>query len=134
MTNAEYGVLSTVSKDDEPYGVPLNFCVSDEHIYFHCALEGRKIANLQENSRVSFCVVGSTEVMPEKFATKYESTIVEGEAQEVFGKEKEKALKGLVREYAPQFLEKGAKYIKAEMDKTRVFKISINRLSGKARR
>ncbi len=44
---AEYGVLSTGSKDGLPYGVPLNFCLIDFCIYFHSAMEGHKIDNIQ---------------------------------------------------------------------------------------
>ena len=34
LNKAEYGVLSTVSEDRIPYGVPLNFCIIDGYIYF----------------------------------------------------------------------------------------------------
>ena len=27
LNKADYGVLSTVSKDGKPYGIPLNFCI-----------------------------------------------------------------------------------------------------------
>ena len=54
LTRAEYGVLSTVDENGQPYGVPLNFCVVDGCIYFHCAVEGHKIDNIEQNSAVSF--------------------------------------------------------------------------------
>jgi uncharacterized protein len=133
LDKAEYGVLSTVSENMEPYGVPLNFCFIDHCIYFHCAPEGQKIDNIKQNKSVSFCVVGNTEILPEKFSTKYESAIVFGEIQEVFDMDKQRGLEGLVRKYSPQFIDKGMEYIKASQDKTRVFKIIINQVSGKAR-
>ena len=43
LSNAEYGVLSTVTENGKPYGVPLNFCIIDHGIYFHCAVEDRKL-------------------------------------------------------------------------------------------
>ena len=92
LKKAEYGVLSTVCPDGTPYGVPLNFCFVENAIYFHCAVEGRKIDNVERNPSVSFCVVGATEVMPAKFGTKYESVIVSGTVGEVFDKEKQAAL------------------------------------------
>ena len=45
LSKAEYGILSTVSDDGQPYGVPLNFCIVENCIYFHCAIEGRLIEN-----------------------------------------------------------------------------------------
>ena len=38
LENAEYGILSVVSRTGEPYGVPLNFCIIDNCIYFHSAV------------------------------------------------------------------------------------------------
>lgn len=32
LNTAEYGILSTVSEDGEPYGVPLDYCVVDNNI------------------------------------------------------------------------------------------------------
>ncbi len=134
LDNAEYGVLSTASLEGVPYGIPLSFCMINGQIYFHCATEGRKIDNLKTNRSVSFCVIGDTEVLPEKFGTKYQSTLVCGEAEEVFADEKQIALEGLVKKYSPDFIEQGAQYIDALTDKTRVFKIVINRVSGKSRK
>jgi nitroimidazol reductase NimA-like FMN-containing flavoprotein (pyridoxamine 5'-phosphate oxidase superfamily) len=134
LNKAEYGVLSTVTENGEPYGVPLNFCVIDHCIYFHCAVEGQKIDNIKQNKSVSFCAVGNTEIMPDKFGTKYESVIVSGEAEEVFDMNKQLALEGLLHKYSPEFIDKGIKYIEDLIEKTRVFKITINKLTGKARR
>lgn len=133
LVGAEYGILSTVSKDGSPYGIPLSFCVIDGAIYFHCAVEGRKLENLEHNRSVSFCAVGNTRVMPEKFGTLYQSAIATGEAMEVFDEEKQRALEGLVRKYAADFTESGAKYIEALRHKTRVYKIVVSSVSGKAR-
>ncbi|MBW1982208.1 MAG: pyridoxamine 5'-phosphate oxidase family protein [Deltaproteobacteria bacterium] len=134
LEKAEYGVLSTVSENGRPYGVPLNFCLIDGCIYFHCAFVGQKIDNINHNKFVSFCVVGNTEILPDKFATRYESAIVSGEVEEVFDVNKQLALEGLLRKYSPEFFDKGLKYIEDLKDKTRVFKITINKLTGKARK
>ncbi len=134
LSRAEYGVLSTVSENGKPYGVPLNFCIIDHCIYFHCAVEGRKIDNIKQNKFVSFCTVGNTEILPDQFGTKYESAIVSGEVEEVFDDDKQIALEGLLHKYSPDFFDKGLKYIEVLREKTRVFKITINSLSGKARK
>ena len=134
LNRVEYGVLSTVSENGKPYGVPLNFCMVDNCIYFHCAVEGQKIDNIKQNKSVSFCTVGRTEILPDKFGTKYESVIVSGEVEEVFELDKQRGLEGLLYKYSPDFIDQGKKYIDTLRDKTRVFKITINSLSGKARR
>ena len=55
LNKAEYGVLSTVTEDGKPYGVPLNFCVIDCCLYFHCADEGQKIDNITQRRRIVLC-------------------------------------------------------------------------------
>jgi nitroimidazol reductase NimA-like FMN-containing flavoprotein (pyridoxamine 5'-phosphate oxidase superfamily) len=134
LNKTEYGVLSTVTENGKPYGVPLNFCVIDQCLYFHCALEGQKIDNIKQNKSVSFCSVGNTEILPDKFGTKYESVIVAGEVEEVFDMDKQIALEGLLHKYSPELIDKGMKYIEDLKEITRVFKITINKLTGKARK
>jgi uncharacterized protein len=134
LKRAEYGVLSTVSPDGKPYGVPLNFCIVDHCIYFHCAIEGQKLDNIEKNKSVSFCTVGDIEILSDKFATKYESVIVSGEVEEISGHNKQIALEGMLKKYSPNYFREGLEYIEKLKAKTRVFKISILNLSGKARR
>lgn len=134
LNSSEYGVLSTVSEDDQPYGVPLNYVYKNKFIYFHCALSGQKIDNLKHNAKVSFCVVGNTKVLPVEFATEYESAMVFGTASEVEGAERHNALLWIIEKYSPAFIEEGKLYI-AQMEKAvKVFKIEISHISGKARR
>lgn len=130
----EYGILSTVSADGQPYGVPVSYAYTGEVIYFHCAVEGHKLENLSSNNRVSFCVVGQTQVLPDKFATNYESVIVFGKAFEVVDDEKQAGLVELLKKYSPDFMEKGERYIKGDAPNTKVYKIAAESLTGKARR
>ncbi len=134
LEKAEYGVLSTVSEEGVPYGVPLNFCFIDGCLFFHSAVTGLKLDNIQANKTVSFCIVGETQLLPAKFSTRYESVIVSGEAEEVFAAEKRRGLEGLLRKYSPGHMERGKRYIDTDRQKTRVFKITITALTGKARR
>jgi nitroimidazol reductase NimA-like FMN-containing flavoprotein (pyridoxamine 5'-phosphate oxidase superfamily) len=134
LEKGEYGILSTASLDGQPYGVPVNYSYTGNVIYFHCALEGHKLENLKENNRVSFCVTGKTEVLPEKFATKYESAIVFGKAFELADDEKYNGLLEIVKKYSPGFLEEGRKYIKDAFHKARAFKIVIESIAGKSRK
>jgi nitroimidazol reductase NimA-like FMN-containing flavoprotein (pyridoxamine 5'-phosphate oxidase superfamily) len=131
---AKYGVLSTIGRDGQPYGVPLSYVYKNNGIYFHCALSGLKLDNIEYNARVSFCVVGDTKVLPDKFATEYESAVAFGVASEVNGTERHNALLWLLEKYCPDFIEEGKHYIEQKEKTTKVFKIEINHLSGKARR
>jgi nitroimidazol reductase NimA-like FMN-containing flavoprotein (pyridoxamine 5'-phosphate oxidase superfamily) len=134
LSSCEYGVLSTVGNDGQPYGLPLSYACKDNRIYFHCAVDGHKIDNITGEPRVSFCVVGNTRVLPEKFATEYESAVAFGVASEIFGSERHAALVLLLEKYSPGFIEEGKKYIEQKDRATRVFKIEIGHISAKARR
>lgn len=131
LKNGFFGVLSTVGESNLPYGVPLNYYFENNAIYFHSAMEGKKIQNFLKNPYVSFCVVGKYFPIPERFSTSYESVIISGKISEVFGDEKISALLGLIKKYAPQQLHKGEKYIEKYIDETRVFKIEIDKITGK---
>ena len=43
LEHCEYAVLSTVDGDGNPYGVPISPVLEGKNLYFHCALEGRKL-------------------------------------------------------------------------------------------
>jgi nitroimidazol reductase NimA-like FMN-containing flavoprotein (pyridoxamine 5'-phosphate oxidase superfamily) len=131
LTEGEYGVLSTVGSDGQPYGVPLNYVYKDKCLYFHCALKGHKIDNMDDNPQVSFCVVGDTKVLPSEFSTNYVSAVAFGTASELQGAERYDALILLLEKYSAGFMDEGKKYIE-KLDKvTKVIKIEIQHVSGK---
>lgn len=131
LNKGEYGVMSTVDDGGQPYGVPLNYAFEDNCLYFHCALEGHKLDNLLLNEKVSFCVVGRTKVVPVEFTSEYESVIVTGRAEVVYGEEKYKALVSLVEKYSPEFAEEGRKYIEKLDSETKAVRIIIDSMTGK---
>ena len=133
LESAEYGVLSLAGPDGVPHGVPMNFALSGDSIYFHCALEGKKIDIFSTNTRVSFCVVGRTQLLPEKFGTQYESVIATGVVEDLSAEEKRQGLVLLVRKYSPDFVKEGLEYIDKFIDKTKVFRIRLASITGKAR-
>jgi nitroimidazol reductase NimA-like FMN-containing flavoprotein (pyridoxamine 5'-phosphate oxidase superfamily) len=130
----EYGILSLTCESGNPYGIPLDYALSDQYLVFHCATAGRKLDCLQNEKLVSFCVVGKTEVLPSKFATRYESVILSGKVNELQADEKKSALVLLLEKYSSDHIEQGMKYINNQFNNTKVFRINIETISGKARR
>ena len=70
-----------------PYLVPLNFGMAagpqSLTLYFHCARAGHKYEAVKACPRASFCVVDSSEVVPEDYSTDYRSVIVFGRVREL---------------------------------------------------
>jgi nitroimidazol reductase NimA-like FMN-containing flavoprotein (pyridoxamine 5'-phosphate oxidase superfamily) len=134
LANGEYGILSTIGKDGYPYGIPVNYVYMDDEIYFHCASGiGLKLKNINYSAQICFTVVGITNVIPKEFSTKYESVIVFGLASEVTDN-KQLVLEALIQKYAPEYKEDGLKYINQSIDKTAIYKIKIEHITGKARK
>ena len=134
LKKCEYGILSLVDEDNSPYALPLSFAVVDRKIYIHGALEGKKLDVLQKNSSVCFVAVGKTHVLPQKFSTEYESVIVMGNGYIAKSdEEKTRGLLALVEKYSPSFLKEGDLYIQRAIQKTAVFVINIESITGKKR-
>ena len=134
LKTCEYGVLSTADRDNQPYGIPVNYAVVEDSIVIHCATEGHKLENIGSNAKVSFCAVGRTQVLPDQFSTRYESVVVFGSAAVVNGeKQKRAALAALLAKYAPDHLAAGEQYVDKQIGRVSVIKVSIDHLTGKSR-
>ncbi len=134
LIKGEYGILSMCTAENEAYGIPLNYVLDNNQIYFHCAAVGSKLDCLRNNNKVSFCVVGNTTVIPSDFGTLYESAIVSGTTSEVAGNEKREALMRIIEKYSADFIKEGNEYIDKLYDRVTVIKLSIQSITGKARR
>jgi len=134
LARAEYGVLATVSEDGWPYAVPVNHLVEGNVLYLHCALEGHKLDNIVQDARVSYCAVASTQVLPAKLSTLYESAIVFGRAVRVTDPiEKEQALRRLATRFGGS-PEQTEQELRTSGPQAAVIRIEIERITGKAHR
>lgn len=133
LHRAEYGILSTMGTDGYPYGVPVSFVYHDQSIYFHCAKDGHKLDSISNDCHVSFCAVIDVELIPGEFTTKFKSLIAFGKVNEAFDQEKRDGLQALIQKFSGDFLESGEEYIEKFWDKTRVFKVEIEDLTGKGK-
>lgn len=133
LNTCEYGILSTLDEKNQPYGVPVNYAVIDDTIFIHSAPEGHKLDNIRTNDKVSFCVVGETELLSDQFSIKYKSVIVFGKASIIDDKNKKSALISLVAKYSPDHMDAAGKYIDKLIDETVVIQISIDHVTGKSR-
>ena len=97
LEEAEYGFLAMSGINGYGYGIPINYVKEGDSIYFHCAPEGYKLECLRENPKVSFTVVGATQIVPGKFTTGYESTIAFGEMHLDLPEEERRYLPGKPR-------------------------------------
>jgi nitroimidazol reductase NimA-like FMN-containing flavoprotein (pyridoxamine 5'-phosphate oxidase superfamily) len=131
-----HGVLSGVDTDGAPYGVPLNYVYSEteDALFFHCAMNGRKVDCIRHKSRVCFTVVGRSDIDAAHFTTRYASVIAEGCASFVQGDD-EKRLR--LRQFCDALtpgMPRRDEVIEACLSKVAIVRVDLNRISGKANR
>ena len=130
-----YSVMATVNPDGSPYCVPLSLARDREWLYFHCAMDGKKTENLKRQNLVCLTCVGDVKVIPRDFSLEYESAIINGTAFEITGKEEKiHALAVISKRYAPDDMDIFDEAVKLDLERTSVWKIRIDEISGKGRK
>lgn len=128
----EYGVLSSISENGYPYGVPINYIYHDGKIYVHSAMKGHKVKNFARDSKVSFCVVAEAELLQEDVNTMFKSVIAFGKIRELTEMEdKQKVFELMIRKLCPDYISSGLAYVQENRDAARVYEIEIEHLTGK---
>jgi hypothetical protein len=121
--------------DGQPYIVPLNFGYDGHFLYFHAALEGRKIDIIKNNNRVGFEFDILNEIVRAEKAcdwgAQYESVIGSGTAEIVDDVETKKiALEWIMRQYGSVLKDFSDEILK----KTLVLRVRILEISGKVKK
>lgn len=129
-----------IALNDEgyPYILPLNFgmVVKGETIelYFHGAMNGTKYDLIEKDNRASFEMDCGhrlvTEVEHGSCTMDYESVIGQGHIEILSDKEKRDALRILMKQYHQEEFP----YNEAVVPETRVFKLVVEKVTGKARK
>jgi len=131
--DCQYATLSTVNPDGTPYGVIVSTVVVDGAVCFHGANEGKKVDNIKANPNVSISGVKHTKLLPERFTTEYESAIASGKCVTVEDKgEKIKIIRAICEKYAPSSMGEFDAMVARLLDVTKIFKIQIATITGKA--
>jgi nitroimidazol reductase NimA-like FMN-containing flavoprotein (pyridoxamine 5'-phosphate oxidase superfamily) len=119
-------------KNSVPYVVPLNYGYADGCLYFHSALQGRKIDILRSNNTVSFTMYVderlATSNVACKWGTRYKSVMGEGKAFLVEEpQEKEAALAIIMRHYS----DREFTFNPSQVNKVVIIRVVIDSISGK---
>jgi len=119
-------------EEDRPYVVPLCFGVKDNALYFHCAIEGKKLDILRKNNNVCFEIDIDHEIIKADKACdwgmKYKSIIGFGKAVFIEDIEsKRKAFDVIMQEYSESTFE----YPEEAIKNTTIIKVEIESMTGK---
>jgi uncharacterized protein len=118
--------------DNRPYLVPLSFGYDSNTLYFHSASEGRKLEMIKENPQVCFELEATAEVISAERACnwglEYESIIGSGRASLIEDlDEKKRSLDLIMKQYSKEDWE----YPQRQLEKTVIFKVTIEEMTGK---
>lgn len=129
-------ILATICEDGTPYAVPVSCIYKNEALYFHTAVKGHKVENMEARPDVSLCMTGELNMFVEssKHAS-FSSVVVFGKARLVTdAQEKEDALVDLMEKYMPAQLP-GARDDARRLDKAvKVFRVDIEQMTGKEKK
>ncbi len=131
---AEYASMAMIDPQGQPYIVTLNLVRDGTRLYFHCAKEGKKTDCLRKSPNVCISFVGPTQLVPDKFTTRYRSAVMRGIASEVTDEaEKIYALKIICSKLAPSNMAGFDDAIRRSLGRTAVWKIDISEVTAKAK-
>lgn len=125
------GVLALLGDYDYPYALPMSHAYVDGKIYFHGAKTGHKNDAVKNHEKVSYCVMDEGVLNDDGWSYTFRSVIVFGKITTLTDKdEKIDRLTYLGDKFFPTH-EETVKEINRLIDKTEVFEISIDHISGK---
>lgn len=131
LNNEPRGVLALLGDDDYPYSIPMSHVYVDGKIYFHGAREGHKIDAIKKYPKASYCIIDSGVKKDDEWWYTFNSVIVFGKIKTLTDEsEKIEKLRYLGNKFFPTE-EAVEKEIKRLLDKTEVFELTIEHISGK---
>lgn len=157
IDKSDYGVVSMIDENNEPYSIPLSIVRDGNNLYFHSAIDGKKVKVFEKNSAVSIAFVGKVKV-PEMFSkeeldeiaqdkskagtftskvftTEYESAVVKGKIKLVEDeKEKLKSLKLICEKYTPTKMAYFNLATESVLHAVNIYKIEIEDITAKRKK
>lgn len=131
LINEYRGVLAILGDNDYPYSIPMSHAYADGKIYFHGAKEGHKNDAVKKYSKASYCVVDKGTKNNDEWWYTFKSVIVFGKIRILNDKnEKIDKLRYLGNKFFPT-PEDTENEIKRLLDKTEVYELNIEYISGK---
>jgi hypothetical protein len=131
LINEPRGVLALLGDYDYPYALPMSHVYVDGKIYFHGARKGHKLDAVKNHSKVSYCVMNQGVKEPDSWWYTFKSVIVFGQIRTLSDKDdKIDKLNCLGDKFFPTH-EETVDEINRLLDKTEVFEITIEHMSGK---
>ena len=121
-----------LADENQPYIVPLCFGYKDNSLYFHSAVQGKKIDIIKKNNRVCFEFDVDSEVIKAdkacEWGLQYKSVVGFGQASFLEDSEsKRRALDIIMKQYSGE----SSTYPETKLKHTVIIKVDIQHMTGK---
>ncbi|MDO5725663.1 MAG: pyridoxamine 5'-phosphate oxidase family protein [Tissierellia bacterium] len=152
VDRSDYGVLA-IAENNIPYTVILSIVRVGDYLYFHSATGGKKVELLKDGSIVSLsfaCDVKVPELISREkieemvskgqvatlgsrvYTTEFGSAHIMGRVKKIEDEEEKiMALIELCKKYTPKVYDLANDFIQMSINRTNVYRISIDEISGK---
>ena len=131
LINEPRGVLALLGDNNYPYAIPMSHAYAQGKIYFHGAKEGHKNDAVKKYSKASYCVIGKGLKNEDEWWYTFKSVIVFGKIRILENDdEKIEKLRYLGNKFFPTH-EETENEIKRLLDRTEVYELTIEHISGK---
>ena len=131
LINEPRGVLALLGDYDYPYAVPMSHVYVDGKIYFHGSMKGHKNDSIKNYNKASYCVLNKGVLNNDNWSYTFKSVIVFGKVTILTDKdEKIDKLTYLGDKFFPTH-KQTIDEINRLVDKTEVFELTIDHMSGK---
>jgi nitroimidazol reductase NimA-like FMN-containing flavoprotein (pyridoxamine 5'-phosphate oxidase superfamily) len=132
LEGSYHGVMA-LSRDGEPYAIPMNHAYMSGRFYFHCAPFGKKLDFIRENPQVCYVVSrhwGTPEDLKKgmKCHGRWESVIAHGRA--VIAEERE-SLREAFKAFMAYYGKPESELRESAYDETRALVLHVERMSAR---
>lgn len=134
LQEAEYGVLSTVTPEGIPYGLPINYALEGRSLYMHCSAEGgQKLLNITHCPEACMTAVTGVLLHSQQLSTAFRSAMAFGRVTVVTELEEKRAgLRILMHRLAPEYNDHDPDCMQdAPLARCHVLRMDIDTVTGK---
>ena len=135
LDEATSGVLSLITPEGYPYGVPMSYVREGGKLYFHCASVGTKLRAMAHSDKACFTVICQDQVVPERYTTHYRSVMAFGRVKPVTDEAaKVDALMKLAAKYSPAHMAGAPAEIAGALKAVTLLEMTLEQVTGKQSR
>lgn len=129
---SSYATIGLLTPEGDPYCVVVSPARIENRVYFHCALDGKKLDCIRNHAHVCLSTVKQIDIVEAIYTVNYESCIIEGNAYIVTDEQERIAgLRVICERFAPTNMNHFDTAVEKSMAFTCIVAIDVESITGK---